>query len=175
MEAQYLIRQATTEDRDGLSLLKFRSMQNLYKGYLPEKNLAKLSETYAEDVVDAWLEDGTCQVGVLDRGSSIDGYVVCQPDRELQGYGLILDAGASETLDSQGKHELTTWAVNNLRDHGLRYAHIWLLQDNLRGRFMYEAFGFKAQKELKQIQRADYTMAVRHYVYPLENESGRNG
>jgi hypothetical protein len=58
------------------------------------------------------------------------------------------------------------WANDVLRAKGCQHTHMWLLQDNLRARFMIESFGFKAQKELKLVQIADYTMTERHYIYP---------
>ncbi|MCR4884228.1 MAG: hypothetical protein K6A68_11685 [Clostridiales bacterium] len=166
MENEFSVRLATNADRDELTLLKYGIMQNRYQGYLPEKNLSKMDKTYAAGQVDAWMQNHACQVGILFSGNNARGYVACAPDPEFQDWGLILDAGALPSVSYLETEKMLQWANDVLRAKGCQHIHMWLLQDNLRARFMIESFGFKAQKELKLVQIADYTMTERHYIYP---------
>ena len=170
MEEHFSVRAATPSDREELIDLKCRCTQLLYTGYLPESYLQKIDTAYAAQVVDTWLQDTACVIGVLDLGGRLGGYIVCEPDRELQGWGIIQDTGADKDMSVDQKWELTRWAIETMRERGCGRIHIWLLQDNLRGRFTFESFGFKGQREMKQISRADYAMAVRRYTYdPLSD------
>lgn len=166
MENEFSIRLATEADRDDLTLLKYGIIKNRYQGYLPERNLSKMDKAYAADQVNDWLQNHACQVGILTSGNTAQGYVVCVPDPEIQDWGLILDAGALPSVSYEETAKLLQWANETLKMKGCQKTHIWLLQDNLRARFMIESFGFKPQKEMKLVQLADYTITKRHYVYP---------
>lgn len=165
MENEFRVRPTSPIDRDQIIELKLDILQNRYKGYLPEKNLGKMDRAYVAGVVDQWMDNQACQVGILTSENKALGYIVCTPDPELQGWGLILDAGARDTVSCDEIEKMFRWANTVLRGKGCQRTHVWLLQDNLRARFMIESFGFKAQKEMKLVQIADYTMTERHYVY----------
>lgn len=166
MDNDFSIRSAADADRDELISLKLDIMHSRYQGYLPEKNLEKLDKTYIAGIVDQWMKNQTYRVGILTSGKEAQGYIVCAPDPELQGWGLIIDAGARQSVSCEGTGQMFHWANEILDGKGCRKTHIWLLQDNLRARFMIESFGYKPQKEMKLIQVADYTMTERRYVFP---------
>ena len=164
MENGFSIRHATEADRDELTSMRYATLQNRYQGYLPEQNFKKLNRAYAAKEVDEWLQNSACQIGILSSAKGRKGYVACVPDTEMQDWGLILDAGDEAPVSTVEMQHLLQWADSVLKSKGCRQTHIWVLQDNLRGRFMVENFGFKQQKELKLVQEADYTLTVRHYI-----------
>ncbi len=173
MDEHFSIRPASSVDRASLTDLKYKYTQLLYKGYLPDSYLNKLDSEYAGNAVNTWLGNQGCRIGVLEIGHNLEGYVVWRPDAELSGWGEIVDVGATSNVTSEQKEKLTHWAIKGMAEQGLGQVHIWLLQDNLRGRFMFESFGFKAQREMKHITRADYAFAVRRYTCQIKREKDR--
>ncbi len=169
MDEHFSIRAATPEDANELASLRLNYMHSLFQGYLPDTYLNRINAESANRQVNAWLDNKDCRIGILESYNQMEGYVVCSPDRELDGWGLIVESGADGNVTSEQKRQLTQWAVKNLQSQGLNQVHTWLLQDNLRARFTYESFGFKAQREMKQEAKADYTMTFRRYIYEKPN------
>ena len=165
MDERFSIRSATEEDAGKLAALRLNYMHSLFEGYLPDSYLNRINAESASRQVSAWLNNKDCHIGILESSNQFEGYVVCAPDRELDGWGLILESGAQSNVTREQKQELTQWALKNMQSLGMNRVHTWLLQDNLRARFMFESFGFKAQREMKLESHADYTMTFRRYVF----------
>ena len=115
MEEWYRIRSAGPEDEQGLTDLKSRCIQSLYRGYLPEEVLDRINATHTGQQVHDWLCDEKTCVGLLENGGAESGYVACRPDQDLDGWWLIDDIGADERLPSEQKSGLVKWALQEMQ------------------------------------------------------------
>ena len=166
MGAGYTIRNATENDEEQLVELKAHYIQFIYEGHIPNSYIDKLGTTYTQTMVSEWLHpDSNIQIIVYEVEGTLKAYMAYGPDPEMEGWGSIIDVGADESVTYDQKKALTTYTVEMMKQQGYHKIHSWILQDNFRARFTFESFGFKPQREMKQVSRADYTMTVRRYIY----------
>ena len=126
------LRTATTADADAIARIYVDGWRHAYRGLLPERLLNGMSVTREANGWRRALEFGGSGRGGLvvgppeapplgfltygpdrrqpDRGAEIFTLYV-QPDRQGQGIGRRLMAGAGETLAADGVGEVVLWAL----------------------------------------------------------------
>ena len=160
MDNDFSIRSAADADRDELISLKLDIMHSRYQGYLPEKNLEKLDKTYVAGIVDQWMKNQTYRVGILTSGKEAQGYIVCAPDPELQGWGLIIDAGARQSVSCEGTDQMFHWANEILDGKGCRKTHLHSFR-----RCLHEYVRLLQRKEDRMASLRIYSFRIRTYEF----------
>ncbi len=160
------IRQATAEDIPQLARLKCAYVRTLYRGFLSQDILRQSTpENYVAELKQ-WLETGRYRIALTQREDSIRDYIV-YGDSQEPSCGLIHEGVCSDVSNSEDKRQLVEYCLQDLRRRGHTVAHLWLLVDNFRTRFLFESMGFKADGTRQTRTLQNQELRIARYIYPL--------
>lgn len=165
--ADYNIRPATAEDVSALVMLKGDYVRCLYKGYLPVETLKKTEGDYYLEQMTGLVEGTEYSIDVLERIGRVIGCIAYGLDASADGAGMICEVACGDACSPMDKRCLVDHCLQAMRDRGLTRAHLWILRDNFRMRFLFESMGFRADGERRNVMMDDREVIVTRYVYPL--------
>lgn len=161
------IRPATVEDVSALAMLKGDYVRCLYKGYLPVETLKKTEGDYYLEQMTGLVEGTEYSIDVFERMGKVIGCIAYGLDPSAQGAGMISDVACGDECSPADKCRLVEHCLQAMRSRGLAQAHLWVLRDNFRMRFLFESMGFRADGERRNVMMNDQEVIVTRYVYPL--------
>ncbi|MGN0778995.1 MAG: hypothetical protein ACI4MJ_07610 [Aristaeellaceae bacterium] len=153
-----LTRAALPGDAFSMAGVKSRYMRALYRGYLPERILKQLHETYYLTQVQGWFHEGW-SMEVLETDGAVSGYVVYGADPEEAGCGLILEAAILPIAGGMDKALLMNAAMRKLTAQYPRI-HFWTMRDNFRARFLFDHYGFRLDGKERTISQDGEVLTI---------------
>ena len=142
-----MIRLAAAADLDGVAAVHVRSWQSAYRGQLPdayldtldvEKRAAMWRRIHSQDAVE---------IAVHELDGRIVAFLCLGPSRDADAaagtgevFALHVDPGAWR--GGLGR-QLMDWAKGVARERGWKLVTLWVLRENARARWFYEAVGFR--------------------------------
>jgi ribosomal protein S18 acetylase RimI-like enzyme len=173
----YIIRQATPEDAEGIARVHVESWQTSYREILPAEFLKNISLPKRTEMRRRILaeREGVKLAAVL--GSEIVGFCDAGPARDLiePGRGELYAIYLLENHKGAGiGTRLFNEACARLSEAGFRTMHVWVLNDNRKTRKFYEKMGgvLHAEKPI-EIAGRQYSEVAYRYSLPQGPPSGR--
>lgn len=160
-----MIRPATVADAGAIARLHIRAWQAAYRGFVSDEFLDNLS---IENHTAAWsktLGSNDSQTLVFDD-HGIEGWICYGRGRDATSvdhgeiYALYIDP---ENWRTGIGRQLMHCAEASLRND-FQQIYLWVLTDNIRGRQFYEAVGYTASADTKNISWAGATLAETKYI-----------
>lgn len=168
------LRIATPGDAPSIARVHITSWEVAYKDILPAEVIARWT---LERRIDHWaaILEQLWPVFVLDEGDYIIGFchVTATRDRELDPllFGEVTSVHLLPSRRGNGLGKLLMQrALEELTMHGLRYATLWVLEENHPARGFYEYLGFTRDGATRQ--RPDCSAREIRYRRPLEVRRG---
>jgi|GEM_PF-3575156 len=159
-----LIRAAKAEDLNQLTQIKHNYVREIYRGYVSKQ---QLNSTWVDNFhprLEDWLNNPAACLDVVEVDGVVSGYVCYGRDPEEEEFGLIHEVVMNISCSGQDRSLTVLHSVQKLREMGLRQVRIWILQDNLRSRYLVEQLGFRSDGERRTVVRGEDEMPVKRYL-----------
>lgn len=169
----YVIRDATPDDAQGIAVVHVKTWQCAYRGQLPD---TMLDESSIEKRTEGWRkqlsepEEGTFSfVIVVDE--QIVGWCAVGKNRDEdvtseigELYGIYIHPNfIGRGLGSA----LMQYALNVLKQNGYKKATLWVLDTNEKTRKFYERKGWRVEGATKVDKRDEFDLHETRYIITL--------
>ena len=166
--SETILRIAKPSDQHSLAELKHRFVQNMYRGYLSQETLRRITPDDYHQEFSSRLSGGNVSVAVLEQDSAIQAAVIFGDDPSSPGCGLILEAMSAPRTGWDDKHAVLGYTVRQLGKRGCSRVHLWILRSNFHIRYICEQFGFREDGALVTHTIGGEPHEIMRYQYPLQ-------
>lgn len=161
------IRFATLNDTARLAELKSTYVRSLYRGFISQDILNRSTPEFHAATIRAWLESGTYRIALIERDGVISNYIVYGTNPLAPHNGLIYEGVCDHLTTTEEKRLLVNHCLQELRSMGHTIAHLWVLVDNFRVRFLFETLGFRPDGARETREMFGQEIRIARYQYLL--------
>lgn len=151
-----IIRWANPKDSKALALIHTAGWQAAYKGIIPDEILDNISVEKRSKYFEAALTEGRDETALIEVDTITAGFLTLghNRDEDLDNtYGEIWGLYLLPQYWDRGiGRRLMEWGTQELINRGYKYATLWVLVDNNRGKNFYFKLGFLQESKVKEIQ-----------------------
>lgn len=166
--AKLTIRYATADDTAALAELKSTYVRSLYRGFISQDILHRSTPEFHANAIRAWMETGLYRVLIAETDGGISHYIVFGTNPDEPHNGLIYEGVSSAFTTTEDKRFLVDRCLQELREMGHTVAHLWILTDNFRVRFLFESLGFRPDGARETRQMFGQELHIARYQYTLK-------
>lgn len=148
--------------------LKSAYVRSLYRGFISQDILHRSTPDFHAATLRAWLESGMYHILLAECEGTLSHYIVFGTNPEEPHNGLIYEGVSSDAASTEDKRLLVDHCLQSLRDMGHTIAHLWILTDNFRVRFLFENFGFRPDGARESREMFGQELHIARYQYSLK-------
>ncbi len=166
--AKLTIRPATADDIATMAELKSTYVRSLYRGFISQDILHRSTPDFHAATLRAWLESGMYRILLAECDGVLSHYIVFGTNPEEPHNGLIYEGVSSSFTSTEDKRLLVDRCLQELREMGHTIAHLWILTDNFRVRFLFENLGFRPDGAREKRNMFGQELHIARYQYKLK-------
>lgn len=161
------IREARQADIACLASLKSDYVRTLYRGLVPPETLRAATAAEYEPQIANWLVAGLYDVTLMERDGKPAAFIVHNEDITQPGTGLIYEMVCDHLCTMDEKYLLLDHILDGMHKQGHSEAHVWILRDNFRARFLVENHDFRIDgtRDVVLLHGQEYSIARYTYLF----------